>query len=320
MLNKFVRVTLDDYLEFVSNTKKIRIGNEEIELTPVKVRRTAPTAEELTDVTTTVWSFPKRGGWATHRGNYRGNFAPQIPRAVISRYSREGETVLDPMVGSGTTCIEAKLLGRKCIGVDVNYKSVMLSLHRLYWLEQSVLTGDVKMNSQELERFAKAQVEFYVGNAGELSWIDDESIDLVITHPPYFNIIKYGTENPHDLSQARNLKEYLLGLRSVGEEIYRVMKRGKAFGILIGDTREKKHYVPITAYVLMEMLSLGYVLREEIVKVQHKMKTTREIWSKRERDFLLIYHEKLYILEKSEDSGEYKNSSGIFLKSLKELI
>ena len=40
-------------------------------------------------------------------------------------------------------------------------------------------------------------------------------------------------------------------------------------------------------------------MKEEVVKIQHKMKTTREVWSKlRNRDFLLIYHEKFFILEK----------------------
>jgi hypothetical protein len=39
---------------------------------------------------TTVWSFPDRGTWATHQGNYRGNWAPQIPRNLILRYTQPG--------------------------------------------------------------------------------------------------------------------------------------------------------------------------------------------------------------------------------------
>ena len=54
-----------------------------------------------------VWSFPERGNWATHNPNYRGNFAPQLARNVILRYSKGGDIVLDPMVGGGTTLIEA---------------------------------------------------------------------------------------------------------------------------------------------------------------------------------------------------------------------
>jgi DNA modification methylase len=96
-----------------------------------------------------------------------------------------------------------------------------------------------------------------------------------------------------DLSRTRSLEEYLKLLRDVVREIYRVLKPGGILGILIGDTRIKKHYVPLTHYALLILLDVGFVLREEVVKIQHKMKTTREVWSKlRDRDFLLIYHEK----------------------------
>ena len=82
---------------------------------------------------TTVWSFPERGNWATHRATakYRGNFAPQIPRNLILRYTREGEVVLDPFVGSGTTLVECKLLHRRGIGVDINPAAVELCRRNL---------------------------------------------------------------------------------------------------------------------------------------------------------------------------------------------
>jgi len=51
------------------------------------------------------------------------------------------------------------------------------------------------------------------------------------------------------------------------------------------------HTASFRSYIL---LGRGFILREKVVKIQHKMKTTREIWKKlRNRDFLLIYHEKL---------------------------
>jgi hypothetical protein len=65
----------------------------------------------FTPETTTVWSFPDRGDWATHVGNYRGNWSPYIPRNLILRYTQPGELVLDQMMGSGTTLVECKLLG-----------------------------------------------------------------------------------------------------------------------------------------------------------------------------------------------------------------
>lgn len=62
-----------------------------------------------------VWSFKERGDWATHKGDYRGNCPPQVPRNLILKYTKEKEIVLDPFCGSGTTMIECKLLDRKGI-------------------------------------------------------------------------------------------------------------------------------------------------------------------------------------------------------------
>jgi Predicted DNA modification methylase len=310
-------VPVEEYLEFVSRNKRIVVEDQEISLEPIEVKRLEPLPEELTDVSTTVWSFPARGSWATHKGDYRGNWAPQIPRALILKYTNPGDVVLDPMVGSGTTCIEAILLGRNCMAVDINYNAVMLTHHRLYYLVKALRERGLQKKLVEYaggasERRVEAWYRIYHGDARRLDKIPDNSVDLVATHPPYFNIIEYGEQRVEgDLSGARSLEEYLALFKQVAREMYRVLKPGGVLGILVGDTRIKKHYVPITHYALLTLLDVGFVLKEEVVKIQHKMKTTREVWSRlRDRDFLLIYHEKLFILEKPrERDPELKYSS-----------
>lgn len=44
---------------------------------------------------TSVWSFKERGKWATHKGDYRGNCPPQVPRNLILKYTKEKDIVLD---------------------------------------------------------------------------------------------------------------------------------------------------------------------------------------------------------------------------------
>ena len=75
---------------------------------------------------TSIWSFKERGMWATHKGDYRGNCPPQVPRNLILKYTNENDIVLDPFCGSGTTMIECKLLNRKGIGIDVNENALKL--------------------------------------------------------------------------------------------------------------------------------------------------------------------------------------------------
>ena len=98
----------------------------------------------------TVWSFPIRGDWATHDAKYRGNWSPYIPRNIILRYSQEGDLILDQFAGGGTTLVEAKLLNRNIIGMDINdvaiepvMKSVTLSVKTVKVQLQKEMRGNL---------------------------------------------------------------------------------------------------------------------------------------------------------------------------------
>ena len=51
---------------------------------------------------------------------YPAKFIPQIVNELLSKYTKDGDTVLDPFGGCGTTLVESKMLGRKSIGIDIN--------------------------------------------------------------------------------------------------------------------------------------------------------------------------------------------------------
>jgi hypothetical protein len=114
-----------------------------------------------------------------------------------------------------------------------------------------------------------------------------------------------------DLSNVRNIDEFIEEMFKVAQESYRVLKPDKHCCILMGDTRKRKHFVPVTVKVLEVFLRAGFILREDVIKLQWKMKSTREKWRGRNYDFLLLAHEHLYIFRKpakNENLNEYKNS------------
>jgi len=114
-----------------------------------------------------------------------------------------------------------------------------------------------------------------------------------------------------DLSNVRNIDEFVQEMEKVAKESYRVLKPGKHCAILIGDTRKRKHFVPITARILEVFLKVGFILREDVIKIQWKMKGTREKWRGSNYDFLLLAHEHLFIFRKpakNEKLTPYKNS------------
>lgn len=248
-----------------------------------KINATEPNTSDFQPETTTVWDFPIRGAWATHKPDYRGNFAPQIPRNVIMNYSQEGEFILDPMVGSGTTLIEARLLNRNALGIDINQNAVNITSERISF--------DVPNPSKQTVK---------LGNAQKLIGIQDNSVDLVITHPPYLNLIKYSNgQNSDDFSSIASIPKFLNAISVAFEEMRRVLKPGRFCAILIGDTRKGQHYIPLSRFILRRCLQAGFVLKEEIIKTQHNT-THGPRWtaSARHYKFYLIMHEHLFIFRK----------------------
>lgn len=177
---------------------------------------------------TTHWSFPKRGNWATHDAKWRGNWSPYIPRNILLRYSQINDWVLDQFVGGETTLVEAKLLNRNIIGVDVN--------------ENALSRCEEKVNF--IHEGANGKVYIKKGDARNLFFIHDESIDLICTHPPYANIIKYSENINEDMSLLK-MQDFLKQMELVASESYRVLKNGKVCAILMGDVRKKRSYVSI---------------------------------------------------------------------------
>jgi DNA modification methylase len=245
---------------------------------------------------TTVWSFPERGSWATHNPKYRGNFAPQIARNIIEMYSEQGDSILDPMVGAGTTLIEAKLLARNALGMDINPEAAKLAEEALKFKHQPESKQKVK-----------------VGDARDLSFLKDDSFDLVLTHPPYMNIIKYSEGKiAEDLSNIGSLPKFCDQMEKIAKELFRVLKPNRYCAILIGETRKGKHMVPLAFNVMARFLKAGFILKEDIIKVQHHCKFTERWRWKAERDkFYLIMHEHLFVFRKPaeiEDLARLKYS------------
>ncbi|RLF42759.1 MAG: DNA methylase [Thermoplasmata archaeon] len=294
-------VTYADYVEFIKNHKKVKIEDTELEIGgKKKIKQLQPANFE--PETTTVWSFPNRGNWATHYLNarYRGNWAPEVARNLILKYTQPGDTVMDQMVGSGTTAIECKLLGRNCIAVDINPDAIMVTRDRL----------DFSYNTLDQD-FPKITIKTYIGDARNLNLIKDESIDLIATHPPYASIIPYSNNRVEgDLSRLRKVSDFVKEMKKIAEESYRVLKPGKHCAILIGDTRRHRHYIPVAFRVMQAFLDAGFILKEDIIKLQWHMKSTRERWGGR-YDFYKIAHEHLFVFrkpEKGEKISKFKDS------------
>ncbi len=228
---------------------------------------------------TTIWSFPERGKWATHSGTYRGNWSPYVPRNLILRYSDPGDWILDQFLGSGTTLVEAKLLNRNAIGVDINPQSLELSKKNLDFTNES-----------------QSKIVVKNGNAMDLSFIKDDKIDFVCSHPPYADIIKYSDGIEGDLSLLKE-QDYMDGMLKVARESLRVLKSGKYCAVMIGDIRRNGNVIPLGFELMQQYISAGFTLKEIVIKEQHNCKSTSR-WINIKRSFLMLAHEYIFVFYK----------------------
>ena len=232
--------------------------------------------------TTSVWSFPEHGNWATHNGKWRGNWSPYVPRNIILRYSQPGDLILDQFAGGGTTLVEAKLLNRDIIGIDISDRALAECVSKTSFSRDG----------------ANGRVFIKKGDARNLSKIPNESIDLICTHPPYANIIQYNENVPEDISCLAP-EEFLTEMHQVAKECYRVLKPGKYCAILMGDIRQRGYVFPLGFKVMNSFEMVDFKLKELIVKEQHNCKSTK-YWKTNcsKYNFLLIAHEYLFVFRK----------------------
>jgi len=239
--------------------------------------------EDFEQECSTVWSFPRRWNWMTHNSKWRWNWSPEVVRNLILRYSKPWDFLLDPMIWGGTTAIEAKLLGRNLLCYDINPDAIKLTESYLDF---------------EVENKVKIKVKNFDATKKNEK-LKKESIDFVLMHPPYADIIKYSDGLKWDLSQIHDLDEFCDEMEKVAKESFRVLKKWWYCAVLMWDTRRKKMYQPLAFKVMERFLKVGFALKEDIIKVQHNCKATW-FWVKKSKDynFLLIMHEHLFIFKK----------------------
>jgi site-specific DNA-methyltransferase (cytosine-N4-specific) len=330
---------------------------------------------------------------------YPAKFIPQFPRTIINSLSNGNETILDPFCGSGTALVEAKLLGRNSIGVDVNPIATLVSkvktttlshnqlkeikriiseigisinlhygtrpitsersscikfkvpdfLNRDHWFKPFVLnelaiikahidtsTDDdskdfllvafssiiTRVSNQESDtRYARrdkrikefdtysifskkandmtgrivefsrqasdAFIRIYNHDSSELPFLENETVDLIVTSPPYLNAYDYylyhklrmywlgmdhyrvqeleiGSRHKHSDNNL-GVNEYLTSIRKCLQESSRVLKKGRYLSIVIGDAIKDGKCLRMNSLFETLAQELGLVLKKEIV-------------------------------------------------------
>lgn len=249
--------------------------------------------KEHTDVITdSLWVLPKRDATGAHLAWYWGNFIPQIPHQLMLRYTKKGDWVLDPFLGSGTTLIECRRLGRNGVGIELN--------------------AEVAARAEELVRQEKTRpsvrTEIVTGDARTidarrtLDNLGAKQVQLLIMHPPYHDIISF-SDDAKDLSNAASTGEFLKMFGEVLDNIDPVLERGRYFALVIGDKYSKGEWIPLGFHCMSEVLKRAYSLKSIVVKNFEETRAKRDqkqLWRYRALvgGFYIFKHEYIFIFKK----------------------
>ncbi|MHB1708868.1 MAG: TRM11 family SAM-dependent methyltransferase [Thermoplasmataceae archaeon] len=243
-------------------------------------------------ITDSLWIEKGRDRSSGHSAWYWGNFIPMIPRQMMKRYTKKGDWVLDPFMGSGTTLIESRRLGRNAVGVDLNPETVTRATGIIDATENpfQVSTKSFAGDSLAID-YQRIMEENDIGN-----------FQLVILHPPYQDIIRF-SESPDDLSNIEDTGTFIRKIGELSEKMREVLQEDRYLVLVIGDKYSKGVHIPLGFYCMNEIMQRGFLLRSMVVKnfdTTRGKRSSEQLWRYRALSggFYVFKHEYIFIFSR----------------------
>jgi DNA modification methylase len=236
-------------------------------------------AREWIPETVSVWIQRGLGRNHAHAQIERQHPAPfsfQDVSRLIRFFTKADDCVLDPFVGVGSTLKAAALEGRRGIGIELNGKYAGLARHRL----SVELNGDAGVCHDQTVICGDARIE--------IPNIPDGSVKLVVTSPPYWNILhkkdhkarqervahgldtQYSTDGS-DLGNIDDYGQFLTGIADTLAMTRRCLADRGHLCVVVGDFRHKSKYYMLHADIAREMEKRRFTVKGITVLYQrHK--------------------------------------------------
>ena len=199
-------------------------------------------------------------------------FPAQLGTRLIETFTRSGQTqILDPFVGVGFTVIAAEALGKTGIGFDISEKFLAKARARP-GLPLSLMSNAERESEIGLGR----RVLYHEDAKNLLLHVAPESVDFVVTSPPYWDILlqrrsadykdirNYG-DSSLDLGRIPEYETFLQALVRVFSAILVALKPGSYCCIIVMDLRKGAHFYPFHSDLATRLEEIGFTYDDLII-------------------------------------------------------
>lgn len=151
-------------------------------------------------------------------------FNPELARRIILYWSDEGDMILDPFAGRSTRMLVSSMLNRNYIGYEIS-SAAFEDLKTRNENRQATLFGE------------SGEIRLFLKDGCKLDGTANNSIDMIFTCPPYWNLERYESV-PCQLSDCATYGDFLDRIESCVKHCYRVLKFGKFAVWVVADFRK----------------------------------------------------------------------------------
>jgi DNA modification methylase len=240
-----------------------------------------PFRNRLNDLSSKEWlKFQK--SWFVHNPPVRrkdvlrhpAKFPESLAQEFIEFFTKKGQIVLDPMVGTGSTLVACLRAGRHGFGIELN--PAYCQIARRVVDEERADLG---------EQAPPVYAEVFQADAAHIEAVALPPIDYVLTSPPYWDMLRargartqrarrshpdldvFYSDDPADLGNVSDYGEFLSRLVSIYAGLRRILRPGAYLTIIVKNVKKRGRVYPL-AWDLGRRLSETYTLKDERIWCQ----------------------------------------------------
>ena len=213
---------------------------------------------------------PRKKGVLVHPAKYPETMAQEF----IEFFTKEGETVLDPMAGTGSTLIAALRAGRNSYGIELNPKYAEIAKQII--ADERTTLGDAVENLKS---------EIVNGDATQAVNYQLPTIDYVLTSPPYWDMLRargaatqkkrrastdldvFYSDDPNDLGNVDDYEAFLAKLVEIYSQLKPILREKAYLTIIVKNVKKGGKIYPL-AWDIARELGKTYTLKDEKIWMQ----------------------------------------------------